>query len=121
MPTSSCCHPHPINNRNRIIIIRNELLLNNRVGWNGIEEAMATTYEVVDVREGEGAVPGEGVEVRGDDAEEALGMGVEENGAAWLLQLLMRLGLAEDGRHLHRLRRRHRATYPVLTKAQVRT
>jgi hypothetical protein len=64
----------------------------------------------VDVGEGEGAVPGEGVEVGGDDAEKALGVGVgvvvEENRAARLfLLVVVRLGLAEDGGHLHR--RRH--------------
>jgi hypothetical protein len=67
------------------------------------------TYEVVDVGEGEGAMPGEGVEVGGDDAEKALGVGVgvEENRAARLfLLVVVRLGLAEDGGHLHR--RRHR-------------
>jgi hypothetical protein len=51
-------------------------------------------------------VPGEGVEVGGDDAEKALGVGVEENRAARLfLLVVVRLGLAEDGGHLHR--RRH--------------
>jgi hypothetical protein len=82
------------------------------IRWNRIEwrnQSRELPYEVVDVGEGEGAVPGEGVEVGGDDPEEALGVGVEEERAARLLLMVaLRLGLAEDGGRLHR-RRRHRS------------
>jgi hypothetical protein len=71
--------------------------------------------KVLEVVEVEGAVPGEGAEVGGDDAEGALevGVGVEEHGAAresiGVVVAVLRSRLAEDGGHpdLRRRRRRH--------------
>lgn len=71
-------------------------------------------YEVVEVGDGEGAVPGEGVAVGGDDAEGGggAGVGAEEDGARGGVAL--RLGFAEDRaeRVLEVHRRRHLATGP---------
>lgn len=58
-------------------------------------------YEVVELGDGEGAVPREGVEVGGDDAEGGggVGVGVEKDGARRRRcggTGLFRLGLAED-------------------------
>jgi hypothetical protein len=72
------------------------------------------TYEVAEAVEVEGGVPGEGVEVGGDDAEAALGVGVgaEEHGSArqsiGLVVGFLRLGLAEDGGHPHLISHRRR-------------
>ena len=71
-------------------------------------------YEVVEVRDREGAVPGEGVAVGGGDAESGCGAGVgaEEDGARGGVAL--RLSLGEDGAEcfLQVYRRRHLATRP---------
>lgn len=71
------------------------------------EKARNATYEVAEAVEVEGALPGEGVEVGGDDAEEALGVGLgaEEHGSAresiCFVVGFLRLGFAEDGGHPH--------------------
>jgi hypothetical protein len=67
------------------------------------EGARNATYEVTEAVEVEGAMPGEGVKVGGDDAEAALGVGVgvKEHGLAresiGFIVGFLRLGLAEDG------------------------
>lgn len=72
------------------------------------------TYKVAEAVEVEGAVPGEGVEVGGDDAEAALGVrvGAEEHGSArediGFVVGFLRLGLAEDGGHPHLISHRGR-------------
>ena len=79
-------------------------------GPPGEGEEEGHTYKVLEV---EGAVPGEGAEVGGDDAEGALGVGVgvEEHGAAresiGVVVAVLRPGLAEDGGHPDLRRRRH--------------
>ena len=71
-------------------------------------------YEVVEVRDREGAVPGEGVAVGGGYAEGGggAGVGAEEDGAR--CGAALRLSLAEDGAEcfLQVYRRRHLATRP---------
>jgi hypothetical protein len=76
--------------------------------------ARNATYEVAEAVEVKGAVPGEGVEVGGDDAEAALGMGVgaEEHESArqsigFVVGFLW-LGLAEDGGQPHLISHRRR-------------
>lgn len=72
------------------------------------------TYEVAEAVKVEGALPGEGVEVGGDDAEEALGVGLgaEEHGSAresiCFVVGFLRLGFAEDGGHPHLISHRRR-------------
>jgi hypothetical protein len=73
------------------------------------EREMHATHEVAEAVEVEGAMPSEGVEVGGDDAEAALGVGVEEHGSAQesigIFVGFVRLGLAEDGCHARHRRR----------------
>jgi hypothetical protein len=88
---------------------------------NGVRErrgggARNATYEVAEAVKVEGAMPGEGVEVGGDDAEAALGVGVgvgtEEHRSAresiGFVVGFLRLGLAEDGSHPHLISHRRR-------------
>lgn len=74
---------------------------------------MIATYKVLEVVDVEGALPGEGAEVGGDDAEGPLRVrvGVEEHAAAGesigFVVAVLRPGLAEDGGHPDVSRRRH--------------
>jgi hypothetical protein len=80
----------------------------------GSDRSSRGTYEIVEVGDGEGAVPGEGVAVGGGDAKGGGGarVGAEEDGA-WG-RVALRLGLAYDGaeRVLQVYRRRHLANRP---------
>lgn len=75
---------------------------------------MNATYKVLEVVDVEGALPGEGAEVGGDDAEGPLrvGVGVEEHAVAGesigvVVAAVLRPRLAEDGGHPDVSRRRH--------------